>query len=181
MVIHEMSRPECLAALAGARLARLACSHDDQPYVVPIYYVYHQAADREPYLYGFTTPGQKVQWMRANPRVCVEWDAVTSHDQWSSVVAFGRYEELPDPTGGMPATRLPMRATPAEDEEENGRERRRAEQLLQEYRTWWQAGYAAFVARKEREGPEHFEPVYYRIHLEGITGYRATPSSTRSS
>jgi nitroimidazol reductase NimA-like FMN-containing flavoprotein (pyridoxamine 5'-phosphate oxidase superfamily) len=137
--------------------------------------------DGESYLYGFTTPGQKVQWMRANPRVCVEWDDVKGHDQWSSVVAFGRYEELPDPAAGVPATRLPMRSTFSATEDGEGRERLRAQQLLQEYRTWWQAGYAAYVARKEREGPAPFEPVYYRIHLERLTGYRATPTGPGSS
>jgi len=37
MVIREMSREECLRVLAGARLARLACAHENQPYVVPVY------------------------------------------------------------------------------------------------------------------------------------------------
>ena len=71
MVIQEMTRDDCLNALARARLGRLACTHENQPYVVPIYFVYE-----EPYLYGFTTPGLKVEWMRSNPLVCVELDAV---------------------------------------------------------------------------------------------------------
>ena len=60
------------------------------PYIVPIYFAY------EPdHIYGFTTLGQKVEWMRANPLVCVEVDEVLSHFRWSSVVVVGRYENLP--------------------------------------------------------------------------------------
>src|SRR5450631_1482971 len=96
MVIREMSREECLRVLAGARLARLACAHENQPYVVPVYLAYHEASEC---LYGFTTPGQKVAWMRANPLVCIEVDEVAAYDQWVSVVAIGRYEELPETPG----------------------------------------------------------------------------------
>ena len=97
MVIHEMSREDCIRVLAGTRLARLGCARDNQPYVVPVYLTYDVLPGGEPCLYGFTTAGQKVEWMRANPLVCVEVDEVTAHDQWVSVIAFGRYEELPEP------------------------------------------------------------------------------------
>jgi nitroimidazol reductase NimA-like FMN-containing flavoprotein (pyridoxamine 5'-phosphate oxidase superfamily) len=92
VLIQELTKRECLSALAGARLGRLACTHENQPYVVPIYFVYE-----EPYLYGFTTMGQKVEWMRSNPLVCVELDEVENSEQWISILVFGRYEELPAP------------------------------------------------------------------------------------
>src|SRR5579871_3933811 len=94
MVIKEMSRDQCLEVLSGARLARLACAKDGQPYIVPVYIAYESPDDGEPRLYGFTTPGQKVEWMRANPLVCVEVDDVTAPDHWVSVIITGRYEEL---------------------------------------------------------------------------------------
>lgn len=37
MLIHELSESECRKVLAGTNLGRLACAHDNQPYVVPIY------------------------------------------------------------------------------------------------------------------------------------------------
>jgi nitroimidazol reductase NimA-like FMN-containing flavoprotein (pyridoxamine 5'-phosphate oxidase superfamily) len=40
MLIEEMSRTDCLRILAGTRLGRLACVRENQPYVVPIYFVY---------------------------------------------------------------------------------------------------------------------------------------------
>src|SRR5450755_4358697 len=96
MVIREMCREECLRVLAGARLARLGCARENQPYVVPVYLAYDEASGC---LYGFTTPGQKIEWMRGNPLVCVEVDEVAAYDQWVSVIVNGRYEELPEPTG----------------------------------------------------------------------------------
>jgi nitroimidazol reductase NimA-like FMN-containing flavoprotein (pyridoxamine 5'-phosphate oxidase superfamily) len=91
MFIQEMSESDCFTAPTRARLGRLACAHDNQPYVVPIYFVYE-----EPYVYGFTTLGQKVEWMRSNPLVCVELDEVQNFDQWTSILLFGTYEELPE-------------------------------------------------------------------------------------
>ncbi|MBO0697575.1 MAG: hypothetical protein J2P46_04210 [Zavarzinella sp.] len=104
---------------------------DSQPYVARICYAYQRAPDGD-YLYGFTTVGQKVEWMRANPRVCVDWDEVARHDRWVSIIAFGRYEELPDPAAGEPAgtpARPLVRAAVPEPSEED-RERQRAHEPL---------------------------------------------------
>jgi hypothetical protein len=60
MFIHEMSASECREALAHARVGRLACARDNQPYILPMNF----AIDGEYlYLYGFTALGQKVEWM----------------------------------------------------------------------------------------------------------------------
>ena len=91
MLIQELTREECLDLLDRAHLGRLACACETQPYIVPIYFAY----DND-YLYSFSTVGQKIEWMRANPNVCVETDEVTNSRQWLSVVVLGRYEELPD-------------------------------------------------------------------------------------
>ena len=45
-------------------------------------------------------------WMRSNPLVCVEVDKIESHDQWVSVIAFGRFEELPETPGSDDERRL---------------------------------------------------------------------------
>jgi nitroimidazol reductase NimA-like FMN-containing flavoprotein (pyridoxamine 5'-phosphate oxidase superfamily) len=57
MFIQKMTEAECLNTLARGRLGRLACAHENQPYIVPIYFAY-----QHPYLYAFATPGQKVEW-----------------------------------------------------------------------------------------------------------------------
>jgi len=66
MVISEMSAEECRDLLARVGFGRLASAHLNQPYIVPIYFAYDR--DR---LYGFTTLGRKIEWMRSNPLVCV--------------------------------------------------------------------------------------------------------------
>jgi len=74
MLIHKMTPEECGTVLARVDFGRLACARDDQPYVVPIHFVY----DGD-HLYGLTTAGQKIDWMRSNPRVCLEIDERMSH------------------------------------------------------------------------------------------------------
>ncbi|HEX6185103.1 MAG TPA: pyridoxamine 5'-phosphate oxidase family protein [Pyrinomonadaceae bacterium] len=158
MLIHEMTEEECADVLEQARVGRLACARDNQPYVVPIFFVYHggHVCGRHlsgKHLYGFTTLGQKIEWMRANPLVCVETDEVTSFDRWMSVVVLGRYEELPD-TPEFEAARVT------------------AYELLQRHAVWWQPGYVSTV---HRDPAQPLIPIYYRIRIERVTGHRATP------
>src|SRR4029453_7250329 len=89
MLILELTNKECVEILTRPRFGRLGCSHNNQPYVVPINFAYH---DR--HLYSVAAPGQKIEWMRGNPLVCVEADEIINHDHWASVVVRGRYEEL---------------------------------------------------------------------------------------
>ena len=56
---------------------------------MPFFFVYDSD-----FLYSFSTVGQKIEWMRANPLVCVQVDEVVRPEQWVSVIVFGRYEEL---------------------------------------------------------------------------------------
>lgn len=44
-----------------------------------MYFAYH-----DNYLYAISAIGQKIEWMRANPLVCVEVDNITSDDEWMS-------------------------------------------------------------------------------------------------
>ena len=92
MAINEMTGEECSAFLECACLGRLGCSYEHQSYVVPIYFAYE-----ETYLYVFSTFGQKVKWMRANPKVCVQTDQIENQGEWISAIVYGEYEELPEP------------------------------------------------------------------------------------
>lgn len=147
MFIHEMTEMACRQALAKAGFGRLGCARDNKPYVVPIYFVYD-----DDHLYGFTTLGQKVEWMRSNPYVCVEIDERISHERWMSVIVFGRYEELLD---------IP----------ENEGIRSRAQDLLQRKVMWWEPAY---ISQKHRDQPHSLTPIFYRIHIQQMTGHRAT-------
>ena len=70
-------------------IARLACARDNQPYVVPVHVYFDGDC-----LYGFATLGQKIEWMRENPRVCVQVDDIRDRFHWATVVVLGQYEEL---------------------------------------------------------------------------------------
>jgi nitroimidazol reductase NimA-like FMN-containing flavoprotein (pyridoxamine 5'-phosphate oxidase superfamily) len=149
MFIHDMTEAECRRALKQANVGRIACTRDNQPYVVPIYFAY----DRD-HLYAISTVGQKIEWMRANPLVCVEVDEVTSREEWMSVIVFGRYEELPH---------LP----------EYKYAREQALALLQRRSPWWWE--PACVCGNHQDTPHSCTPVSYRIHINRISGHHATP------
>lgn len=186
MAIREIGRHECLALLAGASVFRLACARENQPYIVPVSLAYDEPSGC---LYGFTTLGQKVEWMRANPLVCVEADEIAAADHWMSVVVNGRYEEVPhssppevEPPGRAPeraemnetpAALRPPAAPPMGDEADF---QRVFEILQNRLPTWWQPGSAAWAARAHAHGgsTQPFVSIFYRIRIEGITGHAAT-------
>ena len=142
MLIQELSRQASLDLLARMRLGRLACAQGAQPYVTPIYFVSHLGC-----LYGFSTLGQKIEWMRENPLVCVEIDEVTTQRQWSSVVVFGQYEELPH--------------TPANDEVQSV-----AERLFRRHPMWWEPASVPLASHEPRA------PILFRIRIRQLTGRR---------
>jgi uncharacterized protein len=71
LLIRELTTEEFLDLVAHSRLGRLACARGNMPYIVPLYFAYD-----DEYLYSFGTFGQKIEWMRVNPNVCVEVDEV---------------------------------------------------------------------------------------------------------
>ena len=87
--------------------------------------------------------------MRVNPLVCIEVDEMVSSRQWTSVIVFGSYEELPD--------------TP-----EWANEREFAHKMLQVNEVWWEPGYASSILHAAERRPV---PVY-RIEVVQITGHR---------
>ena len=149
MFIHNMTEAECRQVLKKARIGRLGCVHDNQPYIVPMYFAYN-----ERHLYAISTIGQKIEWMRANPLVCVHVDELTSHEEWKSVIVFGVYEELPE--------------TP-----ENKYAREQALALLQRRSVWWWE--PAGIPEDHRDSSHSCTAVAYRIRIDRISGLHATP------
>ena len=91
MLMNEMTKQECREALEYASFGRLGCSLANQPYIVPVYLAYESDC-----IYVFSTFGKKIEWMRANPKVCIQIDEIAEQYQWMSVIVNGRYEELPE-------------------------------------------------------------------------------------
>ena len=178
MVISEMSKEDCLRVLAAAKLARLACAHEDQPYIVPVYLAYYEPSRGDACLYGFTTLGQKITWMRANPLVCVEVDEVTAYDQWVSVITLGRYEELPEtPMNDIARGRLPEQSDDRHVEAGSDNE---AWQVLKSHPMWQEPGSTAWKARAHINLAERLIPIFFRIQITSVTGHRATTDTNHA-
>lgn len=151
MRIHELTIDECLAFLAARSVGRLGVARFDQPYVVPIHYAFD--VERR-CAYAFSAIGQKVEWMRSNPAVCLEVDEVGDKDHWTSVVLLGRYSEI-----GRTA--------------EDAAERQHCERLLERRDEWWLPA-AARPAQHELSGV-----VLYRIEADRLTGRRASRAAAQ--
>ena len=144
MLIQSMTGVASLELLGRATLGRVACTHEGQPYITPMSVIYD-----ENWLYSFSTLGQKITWMRANPHVCVEVEELVSPQDWATVIVIGRYQELT-----------------------TEKERTYAHDLLERRPAWWEPGYSRTVM----EGKERpLKPVYFRILIDQITGHRGIP------
>jgi len=141
MLIQSMTGVASLELLERATLGRVACTHEGQPYITPMSVRYDAN-----WLYSFSTLGQKITWMRANPQVCVEVEELVSAQDWATVIVIGRYQELT-----------------------TEKERTYAHDLLEQRPAWWEPGYSRTVI-KGKERP--LKPVYFRILIDQITGHR---------
>ena len=143
MQIRELKADECLTMLQATNLGRLGCVRYNSPYIVPIYYDYYGEA-----LYSFATVGKKIQWMRTNPRVCVEVDDIIDRFNWTTVVVKGKYEELTKSAAHQAA-------------------RKRAYSLFENRPDWW------YPAAGKTRTSEIRTPVIYRIIIEAVSGRQA--------
>ena len=69
--------------------AHLSCRSGDQLYLVPISYVFEGDC-----IYGQTKAGLKIDMMRKNPDVCVQVEKIQNIAEWTSVISWGKFEEL---------------------------------------------------------------------------------------
>lgn len=150
MKIEIMAEKDVREFVASTTIGRLGCSHDNQPYVVPISFVYEHNQ-----LYGFSTYGQKIEWMRMNPNVCVEIDEIADRLHWASVVIIGRYNELHE-------------LRPYREKHNHARE------VLGSRSLWWEP---AFSFRKLKSSDPDL--LFYTIEIVSMTGYRTVSDLTQ--
>lgn len=153
MLIRTMEEKEIDNFLGHASLGRIACESDGQPYIADAYFMWSPG-----FLYSFSAVGQKIQWMRANPRVCVQFEEIKGPQEWTTVIVLGVYEELAK--------------TPEHEDL-----RKRAYTLLQKRAMWWEPA----TVRPNTE--EAVESVYFRIRMDRKTGRCGIPEGrvTRES
>ncbi len=91
-MMRMLSNEEARALLREARVARLGCIVNGEPYVVPLNC--HLEGD---YLYSHSLVGLKITGLRENPNACVQVDEIENDLRWRSAIAFGKYEEITKP------------------------------------------------------------------------------------
>ena len=144
MRIIPISQQECSELLKRVSIGRLACSLDNQPYVVPVAFSYEPEC-----IYIFSTLGKKIKWMRQNPKVCLQADEIGNRSNWLSVIVTGTYLELPEP--------------------QYTAEREHALEQLAQYSEWWRNPLAE---RREQTSDLSIEPVFFRLDIGSMTGLR---------
>jgi len=149
MRIVAIGKDECVQLLNRVSVGRLACALGNQPYVVPVYFAYEADC-----LYVFSTLGQKVEWMRQNPKVCLQADEMGNRSNWTSVVVSGKYLELSEP--------------------QYTTEKDRARERLSQSSNWW---LAPLAERREHTSDVSIEAVFFRIDIESMSGLRGVPEA----
>jgi uncharacterized protein len=145
--LQNMTQAECLVMLEAAHFGHLACSNEGQPYIVPIYFAFQSRV-----AYSFSMPGRKVEWMRKNPKVCLQVEEWPSKGSWRSVVLNGNFQELPD-------------------DDVWHEERLHAWSLLQKHMNWWEVG----SLKPDEVEPAHVSPhLFYCIYMSDMSGRIAT-------
>jgi nitroimidazol reductase NimA-like FMN-containing flavoprotein (pyridoxamine 5'-phosphate oxidase superfamily) len=102
IVPSEMNASQIEGFLASEAIGRLGVIDEGRPYVVPLSYAY-----RDSIVYCHSAQGRKIRAMRNNPDVCFEIDRVESLSDWTSVIAYGTFEQLlgPDAIDALDALR----------------------------------------------------------------------------
>jgi nitroimidazol reductase NimA-like FMN-containing flavoprotein (pyridoxamine 5'-phosphate oxidase superfamily) len=91
-MMKTLSNEQARRLFEAARVVRLGCIVNGEPYVVPINC--HLEGD---HLYSHSLFGLKISGLRENPHACVQVDEIESDLRWRSAIAFGKYEEITKP------------------------------------------------------------------------------------
>ncbi len=83
--VEEMRRNEIDNLVSEVCYGHLGLSTNEQPYIVPVHYVYDGSA-----IYVYTTEGKKTDMLRQNPRVCLQIERVIDDRNWKSVIVTGQ-------------------------------------------------------------------------------------------
>jgi len=90
-MVSTLNRVQARNLLESSTVGRLGCIVEGDPYVVPISYIVQGDS-----IYSHSLCGTKINALRANPRACLQVDKVENALRWTSVLAFGDFEELTD-------------------------------------------------------------------------------------
>jgi nitroimidazol reductase NimA-like FMN-containing flavoprotein (pyridoxamine 5'-phosphate oxidase superfamily) len=115
--------------------------------VVPVSFAYEPE-----FVYVFSTLGKKIEWLRQNPKTCLQVDELGTRSNWTSVIVTGSYQELP--------------------EQQHPAEREHAMELLSQQSQWWRT---PLEERRGQTSDSSIEPIFFRIDIASISGLQAVP------
>ena len=92
-MITMLNDSQARELLQSARVGRLGCIANGEPYITPINYNFEDDC-----VYSHSLAGLKITALRKNPRACIQVDQVDGDLRWKSVLAFGNFEELFKPS-----------------------------------------------------------------------------------
>jgi len=96
----KLNQEEMISLLSRNIFGRIGCSDGKRTYVFPISYAFHNDT-----VYCYSREGHKLSIMRDNPEVCFQADEVGDMANWKSVLGWGTFKELTDPTERRDAIR----------------------------------------------------------------------------
>ena len=88
-MLGELTAEEIEEVLSSNAVGRIGCASQQKVYVVPVTYGYDGES-----IIGHTIEGMKVEILRQNPECCFEVDVLKDLSNWTSVIAWGTFEEL---------------------------------------------------------------------------------------
>jgi len=151
-MLGQLDPDEIEELLRNNMIGRIGCSDEGLTYVVPVSYLYDNNT-----ILCHSRDGMKIAMMRRNPNVCFEVDEIRDFNNWRSVIAWGVYEEL------------------TEDEDIEYAQQFFTDYMLQ-MKTEATAPPPHLQEDRFREQmPDYVPAIYYRIHLQKITGRYERP------
>jgi nitroimidazol reductase NimA-like FMN-containing flavoprotein (pyridoxamine 5'-phosphate oxidase superfamily) len=91
--MRALNEEQARSLLNSAKVGRLGCVADGEPYIVPINYLFDDGS-----IYSHSLPGRKLDALRAQPRACLQVDEILDDFHWRSVIAYGTFEEIHTPS-----------------------------------------------------------------------------------
>ncbi len=89
-MIKNLDEKAARKLLKEQRIGHLGCVLESgEPYVVPVNYLF-----KEGNIYVHCLPGQKLDALRANGKVCLQVEKIGDSCQWQSAIAFGEFQEI---------------------------------------------------------------------------------------
>lgn len=146
-MLGELNHIEIEALLSSHHLGKIGVTDGETVYVVPVNYVYDGK-----HIIGHSVDGMKIRMMRQKPDLCFLVENIQEMNQWETVIAWGRFEEITD-------------------EEE----KQQAMELLWKNMLKLKAGATALPPHASAERPRERQPGYtsvviWRIALNKKTG-----------